>query len=71
MSVILIFLSAVLLLAVGACVCVVWAARGGPRWTRGVSRATLLAGELLRASNRRSRRSESGSGSSGDSGGDG
>ncbi|MEU6448858.1 hypothetical protein ACGFOM_32585 [Streptomyces sp. NPDC048594] len=69
MSVILIFLSAVLLLAVGGCVCVVWAARGGPRWTRGVSRATLLAGELLRASNRRSRRS--GSGSSGDSGGDG
>ncbi|MCF2131179.1 hypothetical protein [Streptomyces sp. NPDC046988] len=66
---ILIFLSAVLLLAVGGCVCVVWAARGGPRWTRGVSRATLLAGELLRASNRRSRRS--GSGSSGDSGGDG
>ncbi|MFF0514735.1 hypothetical protein [Streptomyces sp. NPDC004250] len=69
MSVILIFLSAVLLLAVGGCVCVVWAARGGPRWTRRVSRATLLAGELLRASNRRSRRS--GSGSSGDSGGDG
>ncbi|RSN46734.1 hypothetical protein DMH12_28675 [Streptomyces sp. WAC 04229] len=69
MSVILIFLSVVLLLAVGGCVCVVWAARGGPRWTRGVSRATLLAGELLRASNRRSRRS--GSGSSGDSGGDG
>ncbi|MET8901990.1 hypothetical protein [Streptomyces sp. NPDC004538] len=69
MSVILIFLSAVLLLAVGGCVCVVWAARGGPRWTRAVSRATLLAGELLRASNRRSRRS--GSGSSGDSGGDG
>ncbi|MGW8746986.1 hypothetical protein [Streptomyces sp. WAC 04229] len=69
MSVILIFLSAVLLLAVGGCVCVVWAARGGPRWTRGVSRATLLAGELLRASNRSSRRS--GSGSSGDSGGDG
>ncbi|MFE6529892.1 hypothetical protein ACFVMA_13240 [Streptomyces rochei] len=49
---ILILLSAVLLLVVGGCVCVVWAARGGPRWTRVVARGTLLAGELTRSSGR-------------------
>ncbi|MEU3900584.1 hypothetical protein [Streptomyces sp. NPDC045251] len=49
---ILVLLSAVLLLAVGGCVCVVWAARGGPRWTRAVARGTLLAGELVRAPGR-------------------
>ncbi|QCB26849.1 hypothetical protein E5N77_08250 [Streptomyces sp. SS52] len=48
----LILLSAVLLLVVGGCVCVVWAARGGPRWTRVVARGTLLAGELTRSSGR-------------------
>ncbi|MFE2279759.1 hypothetical protein ACFXAE_21480 [Streptomyces sp. NPDC059454] len=46
----LIVLSGVLVLAVGGCACVVWAARGGPRWTRGVAKATLTAGELLRSS---------------------
>ncbi|MFC7985024.1 hypothetical protein [Streptomyces sp. NPDC057336] len=49
---ILVLLSAVLLLVVGGCVCVVWAARGGPRWTRVVARGTLLAGELVRAPGR-------------------
>ncbi|MEV5816745.1 hypothetical protein [Streptomyces mutabilis] len=49
---ILILLSAVLLLVVGGCVCVVWAARGGPRWTRAVAKGTLLAGELVRAPRR-------------------
>ncbi|MCZ9352467.1 hypothetical protein J2S54_005488 [Streptomyces sp. DSM 42143] len=49
---ILILLSAVLLLVVGGCVCVVWAARGGPRWTRAVAKGTLLAGELVRAPGR-------------------
>ncbi|MFG2678899.1 hypothetical protein [Streptomyces sp. NPDC048392] len=49
---ILVLPSAVLLLVVGGCACVVWAARGGPRWVRGVSRATLLASELVRASGR-------------------
>ncbi|MBQ0878959.1 hypothetical protein [Streptomyces sp. RT42] len=49
---ILILLSAVLLLVVGGCICVVWAARGGPRWTRVVARGTLLAGELTRSSGR-------------------
>lgn len=62
MSMILIFLSALLLLVVGGCACVVWAARGGPRWTRGVSRATLLAGELMRDANRRPRGGASGGG---------
>ncbi|MFI9117844.1 hypothetical protein ACIGW0_00285 [Streptomyces bikiniensis] len=42
-------MSAVLVLAVGGCVCVVWAARGGPRWTRGVAAVVLLGGELVRA----------------------
>ncbi|MFF3504330.1 hypothetical protein [Streptomyces sp. NPDC003247] len=42
----------VLALVVGGCACVVWAARGGPRWARAVATATLAAGELLRASGR-------------------
>ncbi|MFF9014445.1 hypothetical protein ACF09C_15930 [Streptomyces sp. NPDC014870] len=37
-----------LVLAVGGCVCVVWADRGGPRWVRGVAAVTLAAGELAR-----------------------
>ncbi|MEU3402156.1 hypothetical protein [Streptomyces filamentosus] len=41
-------------LAVVGCVCVVWAARGGPRWVRGVARATLAAGEGVRRLPRRS-----------------
>ncbi|MFF7483101.1 hypothetical protein [Streptomyces mutabilis] len=45
-------MSAVLLLVVGGCVCVVWATRGGPRWTRAVAKGTLLAGELVRAPRR-------------------
>ncbi|MET9933387.1 MULTISPECIES: hypothetical protein [unclassified Streptomyces] len=42
-------MSAVLVLVVGGCVCVVWAARGGPRWARGVAAVVLLGGELVRA----------------------
>ncbi|MFC8493736.1 hypothetical protein ACFUJU_23635 [Streptomyces sp. NPDC057235] len=56
-------MSAVLLLVVGGCVCVVWAARGGPRWTRGVAAVVLLGGELVRAGGRRG-------GGNGRSGGD-
>ncbi|MER5433449.1 hypothetical protein [Streptomyces sp. NPDC002588] len=41
-------LSGVLVLVVGGCACVWWAARGGPRWTRAVATATLAAGELAR-----------------------
>ncbi|MET7936677.1 hypothetical protein [Streptomyces sp. NPDC005322] len=48
-------LSGVLVLAVGGCVCVVWAARGGPRWVRAVAAVTLGAGELVRRSGHRSR----------------
>ncbi|RNG24537.1 hypothetical protein [Streptomyces botrytidirepellens] len=58
-------LACVLLLVVGGCVCVVWAARGGPRWVRAVSAVTLALGEVARASGRGSR---SGSGSTGDDG---
>ncbi|MFI8404427.1 hypothetical protein ACIGG5_29800 [Streptomyces sp. NPDC085463] len=50
---ILFVLTAVLALAVGGCVCVVWAARGSPRWTRGVAAVVLLGGELVRAGGRR------------------
>lgn len=46
---ILMVLIGVLVLAVGGCVCVVWAARGGPRWVRGVAKVTLLGGEVVRA----------------------
>lgn len=47
----------VLALAVGGCVCVVWAERGGPRWVRAVADVTLAAGELLRVVRRSRRRS--------------
>ncbi|KOG36983.1 hypothetical protein [Streptomyces resistomycificus] len=53
-------LSALLVLVVGGCVCVVWAQRGGPRWARGVARATLLAGELVGRSGRGGRGSGQG-----------
>ncbi|MEU9556265.1 hypothetical protein [Streptomyces fumanus] len=45
----------VLALVVGGCVCVVWAARGGPRWARGVAAVTLAAGELVRSGSGRNR----------------
>ncbi|MDG9723117.1 MULTISPECIES: hypothetical protein [unclassified Streptomyces] len=53
-------LSGVLVLVVGGCVCVVWAARGGPRWVRAVSAVTLAAGELARASKSSGRRGSGG-----------
>ncbi|MGW8949439.1 hypothetical protein [Streptomyces sp. NPDC055709] len=60
-------LSGILVLAVGGCVCVVWAARGGPRWVRAIAAATLAAGELVRHTGRtsRSRRLSRGSDSDG------
>ncbi|MFE7550429.1 hypothetical protein [Streptomyces gardneri] len=45
----------VLVLAVGGCVCVVWASRGGPAWVRAVAKVTLLGGELVRDNRKRSR----------------
>ncbi|MEV4941907.1 hypothetical protein [Streptomyces zaomyceticus] len=50
---VLIALFGVLALAVGGCVCVVWAARGGPRWVRVVAAVTLAAGSVVRSSRRR------------------
>ncbi|NUT28550.1 MAG: hypothetical protein HOV84_22015 [Streptomyces sp.] len=61
MSVIVLILVGVLVLAVGGCVCVIWASRGGPRWVRGVASVTLVAGELVRRSGRSRRGSSSGS----------
>ncbi|GGQ68528.1 hypothetical protein GCM10010267_34660 [Streptomyces griseorubens] len=46
---ILIVLTAVLVLTVGGCACVFWAARGGPRWTHAVARATLAAAHVTTA----------------------
>ncbi|MBD0672719.1 hypothetical protein [Streptomyces sp. CBMA156] len=60
----------VLVLVVAGCCCVVWADRGGPRWTRAVAALTLGAGEAVRSYQRRPRRTNSGSngGDGGDSG---
>ncbi|MEV5884548.1 hypothetical protein AB0L74_17735 [Streptomyces sp. NPDC052020] len=49
-------LSGVLVLVVAACGCVVWAARGGPRWVRAVAAATLWVCELVSVANRPGRR---------------
>jgi hypothetical protein len=48
-------LSGVLALVVGGCVCVVWAARGGPRWVRAVAAVTLFVGDVASRSGRRGR----------------
>ncbi|MFH9810079.1 hypothetical protein ACH4NO_16925 [Streptomyces olivaceus] len=56
----LIILYVVLVLVVGGCACVVWAARGGPAWARGIAMATLAAGELVRARPRGGRNSGGG-----------
>jgi hypothetical protein len=54
-------LSVVVLLVIGGCVCVFWAARGdAPRWARGVAKATLLGSELARSASRNSRSRQSG-----------
>ncbi|MFB6836071.1 hypothetical protein [Streptomyces sp. NPDC056361] len=50
---ILFVLIAVVALAATGCVCVVWAARGGPRWVRAVATLTLLGGEVVRDGRRR------------------
>ncbi|MEU0250599.1 hypothetical protein ABZ192_41180 [Streptomyces sp. NPDC006235] len=56
-------LSVVVLLVIGGCVCVFWAARGdAPRWARGVAKVTLLGSELARSASRKSSSSQSGSG---------
>ncbi|TLQ42108.1 hypothetical protein [Streptomyces marianii] len=45
-------LCGVVALVVGGCACVVWAARGGPRWARIVAAGTLAAAELVSRSGR-------------------
>ena len=60
MSMIVLALGFVLALVVGGCVCVVWAARGGPRWVRAVSSVTLALGEVTRAVSKGNKRSSSG-----------
>ncbi|MFC9758836.1 hypothetical protein [Streptomyces sp. NPDC056921] len=52
---IVLVLLSVLALAVGGCVCVVWAERSGPRWVRAVATVTLAAGEVVRRSERNRR----------------
>ncbi|MER7674358.1 hypothetical protein ABTY61_38675 [Kitasatospora sp. NPDC096128] len=67
----------VLVLVLAGCGCVVWAARGGPRWARAVAAVTLGAGEVLRGAQQRRRRRERrerwllGRGGGGESGADG
>jgi hypothetical protein len=56
MSVIVLALAVVLVLVAGGCVCVVWAARGGPRWVRAVSSVTLGMGEVVRSQSKRGNR---------------
>ncbi|WP_326725523.1 hypothetical protein OHT59_45220 [Streptomyces sp. NBC_00243] len=51
----IVVLLGVLLLVIAGCVCVVWAARGGPRWVRVVATATIAAGELVSRSDKRRR----------------
>ncbi|WP_055548878.1 hypothetical protein [Streptomyces sp. NBRC 110028] len=60
-------LAVVLVLVAGGCVCVVWAARGGPRWVRAVAGVTLGMGEVVRSQSKRNRRG-SGGGTTGDDG---
>lgn len=61
---VVLILSVILLLVIGGCVCVFWAARGdAPRRVRGVATATLVGGELSRKATR-------GSGSRSDNGDD-
>ncbi|MGW6972151.1 hypothetical protein [Streptomyces sp. NPDC054952] len=56
----------VLVLAIGGCVCVVWAERGGPRWVRGLATVTLAASELIRRSGKNRRRNRNGNSGGGD-----
>lgn len=44
-----------LLLAIGGCVCVVWAARGGPAWVRAVAQVTIAVGKGVGRTGKRQR----------------
>lgn len=58
-------LTCVLVLVLGGCVCVVWAARGGPRWVRAAAAVTVGLGRLVSRSGRGGR-SSGGSGDDSD-----
>ncbi|MEU4684074.1 hypothetical protein AB0G24_13295 [Streptomyces xinghaiensis] len=58
-------LSGILVLVAGGCACVVWAARGGPRWVRAVAGVTLVAAQVASWMSRSGR--SSGMGRTGDS----
>ncbi|WP_329274428.1 hypothetical protein [Streptomyces sp. NBC_01451] len=62
----LFLLTGVLVLAIGGCVCVVWAARGGPPWVRAVATVTMVTGQVVRAMGTKSNNSGSNNQSSGD-----
>ncbi|MFF0742038.1 hypothetical protein ACFYVL_16730 [Streptomyces sp. NPDC004111] len=49
-------LAGLVVLAVGGCVCVVWAERGGPRWTRAVAAVTIGVSDLVVSSAKRNKR---------------
>ncbi|MFJ7070980.1 hypothetical protein [Streptomyces sp. NPDC101115] len=66
---VVLILSGVLVLALAGCGCVVWAARGGPRWVRAVATVTLAAGALVRGAQRAGRKP--GPNTLGDGGGNG
>jgi hypothetical protein len=46
-------LAGIVVLAVGGYGCVIWAARGGPRWARVVAAVTLAAAESVSRSGRK------------------
>jgi hypothetical protein len=58
-NMITVVLLGVLALAVFGCVCVVWAARGGPRWVRVVAAVTVGLGKVLESSGKKSRSNSS------------
>ncbi|MCC5033911.1 hypothetical protein DMH02_011910 [Streptomyces sp. WAC 00631] len=59
-------LSGILVLVAGGCVCVVWAARGGPRWVRAVAGVTLAVAQVVSLLGRSGRRSSLGGGGGSD-----
>ncbi|MEU6995871.1 hypothetical protein ABZ953_35115 [Streptomyces sp. NPDC046465] len=69
----IVLLSIAVLVAAAGLGAVVWAARGGPRWVRGVAKATTVTAEVVASvakSNRRRNRGFGGSSSGSDGGGD-
>ncbi|WP_030541884.1 hypothetical protein [Streptomyces albus] len=59
-------LSGIIALVAGACACVVWAARGGPRWVRVIAGVTLAVAEVVSMLARSGRGSSAGRGGGSD-----